>query len=93
LLIKFYQTCQPFSGDFLLVFRGLFPNTAFDPFVQNAAESQVREATNSRAIWSFSNQDAGALWAQWGKAGIREQPPNVDWLFFVRIAKLEEQSP
>jgi hypothetical protein len=56
---------------------GLFPNTAFDPFVQNAAEPQVREATNSRAIWSFSNQDAGALWAQWGKAGIREQSPNV----------------
>jgi hypothetical protein len=48
-------------------------NTAFDPFVQNVAEPQVRKATNSRAIWSFSNQGAGALWAQGGKAGIWEQ--------------------
>jgi uncharacterized protein YigE (DUF2233 family) len=52
---------------------GLFTNTTFDPFVQNVAEPQVRKATNSRTIWSFSNQGAGAFWAQGGKAGIREQ--------------------
>jgi hypothetical protein len=51
-------------------------NTAFNPFVQNAAEPQVRKATNSRAIWSLSNQGAGAFWTQGGKVGIWKQSHN-----------------
>jgi hypothetical protein len=30
--------------------KGLFPNTAFDSFVQNVVEPPLRKTTNSRAI-------------------------------------------
>jgi hypothetical protein len=52
---------------------GLFPNTAFDSFVQNASEPQMRNMKNSRAILNVSNQGAAAFWTRWGKVGIREQ--------------------
>jgi hypothetical protein len=71
---NFLESIQVYDG--LLTSRDYSLNTTFDPFVQNVAEPQVRKATNSRAIWSFSNQGAGAFWAQGGKAGIEGTVPS-----------------
>jgi hypothetical protein len=53
---------------------GLFSNTAFDPFVHNAAEPLVRNMNNSRAILNVSNQGVGAFWANGAKPVFGNSP-------------------